>query len=153
MLAQEALSRAVSQGVLEQGAGGVRRVGWSLDLSPAAQAFRTWLVERLTQSGNEPPSVHELRGERDGNDPVPLLRILEREGLVVQVEPDRYYASGVVTELVRRLRSGMLGGRPYSPGELRELLGTSRKYLIPFLEYCDRQRITERGISGRVLGR
>ena len=152
VLSQESLHRAVTNGVLEQGAGGVRRVGWSLNLSPTAQAFRGWLVERLALSGNEPPSVLELRGEREGNDPVPLLRILEREGLVVQVEPDRYYAVDVVTELVRRLRSGMIGGRPYSPGELRELLGTSRKYLIPFLEYCDRQRITERGISGRVLG-
>ncbi|MDP1858808.1 MAG: selenocysteine-specific translation elongation factor [Gemmatimonadaceae bacterium] len=152
VLSQESLHRAVANGVLEQGAGGVRRVGWSLNLSPTAQAFRAWLLDRLALSANEPPSVSELRGEREGNDPVPLLRILEKEGLVVQVEPDRYYAFDVVTELVRRLRSGMLVGRPYLPGELRDILGTSRKYLIPFLEYCDRQRITERGSSGRVLG-
>ena len=45
----------------------------------------------------------------------------------------------------------MEGGRVYSPGELRELLGITRKYLIPFLEYCDRQRVTERRMQGRVL--
>jgi hypothetical protein len=42
--------------------------------------------------------------------------------------------------------------RIYSPAELRDVLGVSRKYLIPFLEYCDRRQITERRADGRVLG-
>jgi selenocysteine-specific elongation factor len=45
----------------------------------------------------------------------------------------------------------MTKGRVYTPAELRDVLGVSRKYLIPFLEYCDRQRITERLEGGRVL--
>ena len=83
---------------------------------------------------------------------MPLLRNLEREGKVVQVEGDRFYAAAVVEGLVGRLRSGMTPGREYGPAELRELLGTSRKFLIPFLEWCDRQRITERRPEGRVIG-
>jgi selenocysteine-specific elongation factor len=109
------------------------------------------LRERLLGAGGEPPSVAELRAEQGGNDPVPFLRILEREGFVVQVEGDRYFATAAVQELVGRLRAEMEVGRVYSPGELRELLGITRKYLIPFLEYCDRQRVTERRMQGRVL--
>jgi len=44
-----------------------------------------------------------------------------------------------------------VGGREYTPGELRDVIGLSRKYLIPFLEYCDRRGITERRSTGRVL--
>ena len=83
-------------------------------------------------------------------DPVPLLRILERENLIVGVEPGRFYAVEAVERLATRLRDGMTEGREYSPSELREVLGVSRKYLIPFLEYCDRKRITERRVTGRV---
>jgi hypothetical protein len=52
--------------------------------------------------------------------------------------------------MVTKLRDGMTEGREYSPSELRDVLGLSRKYLIPFLEFCDRKRITERRATGRV---
>jgi selenocysteine-specific elongation factor len=67
------------------------------------------------------------------------------------VEVDRYYAAEAVEALIRVLRSGMTPGRVYGPAELRELLGVSRKYLIPLLEYCDRVRVTERRADGRAL--
>ena len=152
-LATFALDRAVSDGTLEVGSGGVRRRGWSPTMSHDLAEQRDRIRARLESSGAEPPSVSELRAELGGNDPIPLLRNLERERKVVQVEPDRYYAVAIVEELVRRLRDGMEPGRAYTPAALREVLGTSRKYLIPFLEYCDRQRITERRPEGRVLGR
>jgi selenocysteine-specific elongation factor len=44
----------------------------------------------------------------------------------------------------------MVMGREYGPAELRDLVGLSRKYLIPFLEYCDRTGITARKATGRV---
>jgi len=86
-----------------------------------------------------------------GADVPDLIRIVEREGLIVPVESDRYYDAGALTALVDRLRNGMIGGREYTPSELRDVIGLSRKYLIPFLEYCDRRGITERRSTGRVL--
>jgi hypothetical protein len=49
------------------------------------------------------------------------------------------------------MRERLEGGRLYSPAELREVLGVSRKYLIPFLEFCDRCGVTERRQEGRAL--
>jgi selenocysteine-specific elongation factor len=82
----------------------------------------------------------------------PLLRFMERKGRVAQVEPERYYAAAALEQLIGALRDGMVPGRVYGPAELRELVGVSRKYLIPFLEYCDRRRVTERRADGRVVG-
>jgi selenocysteine-specific elongation factor len=70
---------------------------------------------------------------------------------VVPVEPDRYYEAGALSALVEKLRKGMVAGRPYSPSELRDVVGLSRKFLIPFLEFCDRRGVTERRSAGRVL--
>ena len=123
--------------------------GWQPVLSAEDGAFKLRILARLQAAGAEPPDIHELQTEL-GRDPVPFLRMLEREHRVDPVEPGRFYAVEAIERLVTRLRGGMTDGREYSPSELREVLGLSRKYLIPFLEYCDRMRITERRATGRV---
>jgi selenocysteine-specific elongation factor len=80
-----------------------------------------------------------------------LLRLLERDGEVVQVESERYYAAVALSTLVATLRAAMHPGRPYTPGQLRDALGLSRKFLIPLLEYCDRGGITDRRGAERFL--
>jgi selenocysteine-specific elongation factor len=108
-------------------------------------------VERvLHEAGREPPSVSELTA-KFGSDVATLLRYLERKGRIVQVEPDRYYASEALEAALSDLRRGTETGRTYGPSELREVLGVSRKYLIPLLEYCDRQAVTVRRESGRIV--
>jgi hypothetical protein len=84
---------------------------------------------------------------------VALLRILEAEHLVTSVEPlgARYYESQCLNQVVQEMQQAMADGAEYSPAALRDVLKMSRKYLIPFLEYCDRVGITERQGSGRVL--
>ena len=80
---------------------------------------------------------------------VGIARLLVREGLLVPVEPARYYPAPTVDVLVARLRAGMQPGTDYGPAELRELLGFSRKFLIPFLEFTDRAGHTSRDGAGR----
>jgi len=38
-----------------------------------------------------------------------------------------------------------------SLGDYRDLLGTSRKYAVLFLEYCDQQKITKKQDDVRIL--
>ena len=78
-----------------------------------------------------------------------LLRYLERQQRVVQVEDTRYYTPDAVRDLLRRLEQGMTGKGEVAPTDLRDVLGFSRKFLIPFLEYCDRQGLTTRTAAGR----
>ena len=80
-----------------------------------------------------------------------LLRLLERSGEVVAVESDRYYAREAVDALIEQLRRSTSGDREYTPAELRDVLGDSRKYLIPFLEFCDRSGVTTRRETGRLV--
>ena len=117
-------------------------------LTEAQRRALAEIEETIRVAGNEPPAVSELV-PRFGVEVGDLLRLLEREGRVVAVEPERYYAAASVDALVERLRADMMAGREYSPAELRELLGFSRKFLIPFLEYCDRRGFTTRGATGR----
>jgi selenocysteine-specific elongation factor len=86
-----------------------------------------------------------------GGKTVALLRKLERDGKLERISDDRYYSSDVVKGIKQTMRAKLETGRIYTPAELREVLGVSRKYLIPFLEYCDRSGVTERRQEGRLV--
>jgi selenocysteine-specific elongation factor len=148
-LLERAIAELVAEGRIERRGAVLAAGGWQPVVSQEDAQFRERLLGEIRAAGTEPPDVATL-AEEHGRDPVPLLRLLEREHLVVAVESGRFYAAEVLARLVTRLRDGMTEGREYSPSELREVLGLSRKYLIPFLEYCDRKRITERRATGRV---
>jgi len=66
-------------------------------------------------------------------------------------ETERYYDRGAVDALLAKLRGELVPGRVYVPAQLKDVLGFSRKYLIPFLEFCDRIGVTERREQGRTL--
>jgi hypothetical protein len=53
--------------------------------------------------------------------------------------------------MIARLKGVLVPGQVYAPSQLREVLGSSRKFLIPFLEFCDRSGVTERRGDGRIL--
>jgi len=136
---------------LEAAGGGseLRVAGRAPAVSDQQRKLTEEIVAVLQAAGHEPPSVSELQ-QRFGSQTQPLLRHLERERRVVQVEDGRYYAPEAVNELLRRLEGGMAGKGELAPTDLRELLGFSRKYLIPFLEYCDRRGYTARQGNGRI---
>jgi selenocysteine-specific elongation factor len=148
-LVEQAVADLAAAGRIERRGAVLTTPGWQPVVSADDLAFKERLLAELRAAGAEPPDVAAL-ADLHHRDPVPILRIIEREGLIVSVEPGRFYAVEVVERLVTTLRDGMTENREYSPSELREVLGLSRKYLIPFLEYCDRKRITERRATGRV---
>jgi selenocysteine-specific elongation factor len=129
----------------------VMRRGWTPVLSAAEREASAAIRAELERAGREPPSVAELV-TKFGPATVPLLRLMERDGVIVQVEGERFYHRKAVEAMLAALRNGMERGQAYGPSELRDVLGFSRKFLIPFLEYCDRIGITERRADGRVLG-
>jgi selenocysteine-specific elongation factor len=149
-LADTLVADLVRAGRLEVEGALVRRAGWTPQPASDEAAALDRIAATLAEAGAEPPSVPELAAVH-GPSTAALLRLLERGGVVVQVEPQRYYSRPALDTLVAALRRGMEAGRTYGPAELRELLGVSRKFLIPLLEYADRSGITDRRADGRVI--
>jgi selenocysteine-specific elongation factor len=128
----------------------VRRTGWVPSPSKGDVEAGNNLVHDICAGQQEPPSVGDLVS-RYGNSVPALLRHLERQGRIVQVEADRYYDRSALDAMIVRLKKNLEPGKVYVPAQLRDVLGLSRKYLIPFLEFCDRSGITERRGEGRIL--
>jgi selenocysteine-specific elongation factor len=108
------------------------------------------LVRLVDEAGLMPPTLTELTTLTGRSDVLAAFRLAAARGLVKAVEPDRYYSSSALTrftaQLVEAGRTGLI-----QPAALRERIGVSRKYLIPLLEWADRQGITVRVPEGRRL--
>ncbi len=145
----EIVAQLEGSGELKASGADLRVAGFSPALSDQQRQVTDQLMAALDAAGAEPPSVSELEA-RFGKNTATLLRHLERQKLVIQVEDTRLYAPAAVRELVRKLEAAMAGQGELAPTDLREALGFSRKFLIPFLEYCDRRGLTARQGKGRV---
>ncbi|MDQ6871754.1 MAG: selenocysteine-specific translation elongation factor [Gemmatimonadota bacterium] len=149
-LADIAIREMERTGAIETSGPVLRRKGWLPSPSVTDIELSNRLAHDICASDREPPSVGELVA-RYGSSVPGLLHYLEKQGRVVQVETERYYDRGAVDGLLAKLRQDLAPGRVYVPAQLRDVLGVSRKYLIPFLEFCDRIGVTERRTEGRTL--
>ena len=149
-LADAAIRTLVDRDALEVDGAVVRTVGWKPILSGVQSVLADRMVHAFCSFGEEPPAVADVVAKH-GEEVVPVLRYLEREGRLVRISGDFYYCPEVVERMLERLAQAMAEDREYSPAEVKDAVGTSRKYLIPFLEFCDRTRVTERKGTGRVL--
>ena len=129
----------------------LRPKGWVPLNDPGAVADRHWVLARLEAAGAEPPTLAELSVER-GHDLRAVLKGLEKEGAVVPIEGDRWYGAAVFAGILAQLGDALRGSTPIAPSALREVVGVSRKFLMPLLEYCDRRGFTRREGDGRVAG-
>ncbi len=149
-LSDEVIRRAERAGLLELKGSALRIPGWDPAAAGGAGDRRSALLATLAQAGAEPPSVSELQATH-GQDVLALLKLLEKDGTAIPVALDRWFATSAVRSLLATLGAGTTPGTQYSPGQLRELLGVTRKFLIPFLEWCDRKGISRRSDAGRTF--
>ena len=78
-----------------------------------------------------------------------LVQHLLKTGALVRLSPEIIAHAAVLAEVEAKVATRK--GETMSVGDFRELLGLSRKYLIPLLEYLDRRRRTRRVGDARVV--
>jgi selenocysteine-specific elongation factor len=144
----KAVQRLTDSRRLTTSSGSLAVIGWEPKPDAAQHQLIDAVLARLTSAGSEPPNESELASELH-SEVVAVLRYLERRGDVVQVESDRYYAAEQLKLLLEKLKASMPVGAEFSPSQIRDSLELSRKFLIPFLEYCDRVGYTTRTATGR----
>lgn len=145
-LADATLDRLVSRGRMRVANGVVSMVGHApASAGGAGEVDR--LVAHLDAAGLEAPSTSEL-APLGLKDLVGALRIAVQRGLVEAVERDRHFSTSALATFRAGLEAVGQGGAEVTPAALRDRLGLTRKYLIPLLEWADRQGITWRDHTG-----
>jgi selenocysteine-specific elongation factor len=106
--------------------------------------------------------VAELEGQPFNPPPLPdlvrryhltpaLLQYLVVDGRVVRVNDDTAFARSAYDDAVRRLRRHLTEHRTLTVAAARDVLGSSRRYVLPLLEWLDAQKITRRVGDDRIL--
>jgi selenocysteine-specific elongation factor len=122
-------------------------------LSADEDAARGALSEALRSAGIAGVVAAELARERGA---APALyervaRVLLASGEVRRVGEARLVATDRLVELAQEVRSRWPPGSRLDVGALKDLLGLTRKYVIPLLEYLDRERVTRRVGNDRFV--
>ena len=108
------------------------------------------LIERVEQllkaTPLSPPDLKQL--EQDARVSrerlIEVLKLMERNHVVVRVAADLYFFAEALDSVVRTLRERLAGNGAVTPADFRDLFATSRKYAIPILEHLDRTGVTVR---------
>jgi selenocysteine-specific elongation factor len=140
-------------------AGQIREAGAGIGLADrgpkltrAQQTLYTELINWIRQAGIGVPSLPELK-DRAGNQAaaVPqLLAVAAGAGELVQIAPELWLHTAVEAD-ARQAVQARLGTSGFTVSELRELLGTTRKYAVPLCEYWDRVGFTIRSGDRRTV--
>jgi selenocysteine-specific elongation factor len=147
----EALVHAAVDRLIQrkQVAGDLRRIARA-DFKPKLSGNLRKLKDKLVAAHQEarfqPPDPGSFAGAAGGNaaNLGDLLEVCVAEGLLVRIADDIYLHSDVDAEMRRLIREKLAGDAALTVAEIRDLLGTTRKYAVPLCEYLDRAGVTRR---------
>ena len=159
-LANEALvagliERLRAQGKVIADSRSVALRGFQPKLSQGERKLKAELAETIRSGGMSPPDAAELAAAAGARgDAVPdLLALAARRGTHCRDQlHNSILDAEVESELRRRVRERLADGSAITMSELRDLLGTTRKYAVPIGEYLDRIGLTRRDGDVRRLG-
>ena len=132
---------------------GVGLVGQGPQLSKNERALMAQLIRQYQAAGFESPTVKQCQQEATKNQQsVPqLIQLAAADGDLVEITND-YFMHVEAEQSARDKLSAMLAeSEGLTLSEIRGILGTSRKYAVPFCEYLDRVGFTQRKGDKRVL--
>ncbi|MCL5676724.1 MAG: SelB C-terminal domain-containing protein, partial [Firmicutes bacterium] len=148
-----ALAQLQSDGVVGADRDRVALAGRTVELTPAQSAAAQALEERFAQGGFSPPSPREAM---DGlllkaAAAEEILQYLLDQQVLVKVAEDLVFHRDALEEARRRVAAHFTDHQRLNMGDFRDMLGTTRKYAVPLLEYFDSSRFTRRVGDDRVL--
>ncbi len=148
------LDRLKRQGRIVADGRTVAAKGHEARLSQGERRLKQELADTIRAGGITPPDASELAasaGARAAALP-DLLALLRDEQRLAEINPGFYLDADVDAELRRKVRERLADGSTLTMSELRDLLGTTRKYAVPIGEYLDRIGLTRREGDIRRLG-
>ncbi len=148
------LEIAVERGLVVL-AGGEARHPKAASTALAAEGEATEkLLALLRAQGLAPLATAELAAEA-GVDPGLARKVLGRlasEGQLLRLGPDLHFDAQAVADAREKVVGHLREHGTILAKDARDLVGSSRKYILPLLEYFDQQGITKRDGDIRVLG-
>ena len=152
-MSPSAVNRLIQQ---KRVVGDLRRIARA-DHKPKLSANLRKLKERVVAAYQEaafqPPEPTSFANQAGGHasNLKDLFEVCVADGDLVPITDALYLHAEAEATMRQRVRDKLAGGGPgLTVAEIRDLLGTSRKFAVPFCEYLDRVGATRREGDLRV---
>jgi selenocysteine-specific elongation factor len=152
-LVHAAVDRLVEKKQLTGDLRRVARADFKPKLGANLRKLKDKMVAAYREARFQPPDPASFAGQAGGNaaNLKDLLDVCVAEGLIVPITDDIYLHADTEAEMRRLISEKLTGGAGMTVAEIRNLLGTTRKYAVPLCEYLDRVGVTRREGDLRFL--
>ena len=117
-----------------------------VSLASDQEKVRETILAAYTKGGATPPNLKDVLEPlgMDFKQASGVFRVLQDQGEIVRVSGDMYCHCAALEEIRRKILVFFEQKEEMSAPDFKELTGLSRKYLIPILEYFDKEKLTVR---------
>lgn len=125
--------------------------GYKPVLTVEQENYIEGLGEKFKKAGFQPPAWREVAGAV--SDSEEILSYLLAQGILVKLDDNIYIHSMVFEKGRDKVVAYIQEKGEITLGEARDILDSSRKYVLPFLNRLDKDRVTRRVEDKRILYR
>jgi selenocysteine-specific elongation factor len=152
-LVHAAVDRLIGQKRLTGDLRRIARADFKPKLSGNQRKLKDKIVAAYQEARFQPPEPSSFAGAAGGNAASlnDLFEVCVAEGYLVHVGGDLYLHSEAETAMRQAVGDKLAAGAGLTVAEIRDLLGTTRKYAVPLCEYLDRVGVTRREGDLRFL--
>lgn len=153
-VASALVDRFVEEGVLRSKDEGVAFAEFAPRLSKGDKNLRDKVLKTIEAGGFSPPTVEELCKATGVNmrQLSPILELCVAEGELTPIAPGFWLSAASEHEARRRVTEALRERGSLTVADIRDVLGTSRKYAVPLCEYLDTVGVTRREGDVRLAG-
>ncbi|MDO4952850.1 MAG: selenocysteine-specific translation elongation factor [Synergistaceae bacterium] len=149
----EAIIRFLADtGAVKMGVNSVSAPDFKVVYSKSQLKAMEKLKQYYADCGCEAPelddAIRDFTNKQEGRH---LLLAMEAEGILTRLSGNSYISTDVLAKIIETIKSGLAENGSITLAEVRDKLGTSRKYALQILEYCDRIKLTRLDGESRVL--
>jgi len=147
------LETLAAEGVVRSERDKVRLAAHEVRLSAEQQKIVDRVEQEFLGAAAAPPSPEEAltRAGLAGDEEHELFQLLVEGRKLVRVKDSLYFHATALESIQDKLVAMLRERKEIGPGDIKDLLGISRKYAIPLLEFFDARRVTARVGERRVL--
>ncbi|ADL07541.1 selenocysteine-specific translation elongation factor [Thermosediminibacter oceani] len=148
------LERWVAGGLLESRGKTVNLKGFTVKVSEKQRETIEKLLREFREKGWTPPTLNELMASfsEEAKDVKEVLNWLVSRGDIIKINEEIYMAREWVEKARHLLQEFFAKNSELTVAQFRDMLGTTRKYALPLLEYMDGIKVTRRLKETRAAG-
>ncbi|MBI5115591.1 selenocysteine-specific translation elongation factor [Candidatus Poribacteria bacterium] len=142
----------IQSDVIEAAAEGIRFKGRKAQITEAQKAARHRMESIFRDAGYSPPTFSQVEEQiGDSKSAKQMISLLLEEGMIIKISPTMAYHKDFLEPAIRRIKEHFQKADKLGVGDLKTVLGVSRKHAVPLLEYFDKIGLTARVGDYRVL--